>query len=421
MPHHAKVDRRRFIHLATVTAGGALLAGNGLPPAPAYANMTPALWRDDLRFLYEGMQKRHRDLFHHTPKAEFDLAFSGLEGRLPDLNAIETVAALQCFVALAGDGHTFLFTWDRYRNYPFEVAWFPDGVRIVRTTRGLAHLLGMRVERIDGRSIADVERFLAPAIPGAENEWYVLAQRPEKLRRSELLAALGVTDRPDRIRLRGTLRSGKTGEFVVEPLPYGTSDDVLSEVAGPTVPVTPDPFFAWRWMPEENAVHLNFREYGDLVRKADVFFQEVRQRKPDKLIIDLRQNGGGNYTLPRDHLIAPIQNIPEFNRIGHLYLLIGRNTFSAAMTNASDFRRETEAVLVGEPTGARPNGFQELSSFTLPNCGIGIACSIRRYRFESDGRDAVYPDVMAPPDWAMMAAGRDPAIEAALEHARRHT
>lgn len=57
--------------------------------------------------------------------------------------------------------------------------------------------------------------------------------------------------------------------------------------------------------------------------------------------------------------------------------VIGRNTLSAAMTNAADFLKETNAILVGEPTGARPNGWQEKGQFTLPNSHLVVSVSTR--------------------------------------------
>lgn len=415
------LHRRSFIQasIATVAAGmtTSISAQSPRPIQPNYAEMTPTLWSEDLDYMLLEMERRHRDLFHHTKKFEFASAASALKAQLHKLTAMETVAALQNVVAMAGDGHTFLFTWDKYRNFPFELAWFPDGVRVVRTTRDYESILGMRVDSIDGRSIAEVERLLGPSIPQAENQWYVLAQRPERMRRSELLAALGVIDRPDRAALCGLSMTGKPIDEIVAALPYGTPDDVMTVAVGPARESKPDQFFGWRFDAGNSALYLNFREYGDLARKAAAFFDEVRRLNPRILMIDMRENGGGNYTLPREHLIAPIQNLPSLNRNGRLYVLIGRHTFSAAMTNASDFRRETEAVLVGEPTGARPNGFQELSSFKLPNSKLEVACSIRRYRFESNNLDAILPDLTAEPDWGLVASGRDPAIEAALAHA----
>jgi hypothetical protein len=92
-------------------------------------------------------------------------------------------------------------------------------------------------------------------------------------------------------------------------------------------------------------------------------------------------------------------------------VLTGRATFSAAMTNATDFRRETEAILVGEPTSARPNGYQENGWFYLPNSHIGVSAAQLRYRFGDENADAVYPDHRIDPDFASYWAGRDLVIE----------
>jgi hypothetical protein len=72
----------------------------------------------------------------------------------------------------------------------------------------------------------------------------------------------------------------------------------------------------------------------------------------DRLVIDMRHNGGGDYTQGREHLVYEAQRRQSVNRAGRLFVVTGRATFSAAMTNATDFRRETEALLVGEPPGA---------------------------------------------------------------------
>ena len=44
-------------------------------------------------------------------------------------------------------------------------------------------------------------------------------------------------------------------------------------------------------------------------------------------------------------------------------LLIGRATFSSAQMNAQQFRDRTKAILVGEPTGQKPNHFGEIKNF----------------------------------------------------------
>jgi hypothetical protein len=82
------------------------------------------------------------------------------------------------------------------------------------------------------------------------------------------------------------------------------------------------------------------------------------------------------------------------------------------MTNITDFRRETEAILVGEPTGGRPNGYQENHLFTLPVSKLRASCSMLRYRFQPGSEiDAVLPDQRIDPDWQLFGAGKDAAIQ----------
>ena len=81
------------------------------------------------------------------------------------------------------------------------------------------------------------------------------------------------------------------------------------------------------------------------------------------------------------------------------------------MTNATDFRRETEALLVGEPPGARPNGYQEQARFTLPNSNLEASCAMLRYRFQPGDAPVVTLDKRIEPNWVSYRAGRDPVLE----------
>lgn len=410
------MSRRELFAMATLSAGASI----AIPAqaATTLQSLTTKDWRDDLESLFDQLRRNHRDLFHHTPVGRFQAAVADLHRRIPGLGPMEVVAGLQSIVALAGDGHTFAFTWDLYRPFPFDTAWFGDELRVVRATPATKHLLGLKVDRVDGMPIAEVNQRLNAVIAQAENPWYVLAQRPDRLRRAELLAALGVIRSPERMTLDGVDVTGRPKRVEVVPMPLGTTDDRLSVALGPTKPERPDPSFAWARLPGQDAVHVNFRSYDRLPERAAALFADIRAAPPRTLLIDLRQNGGGNYTLPREHIIVPLQTMPALNRKGRLYVLIGRHTFSAAMTNASDFWRETEATLAGEPTGARPNGFQELHTFLLAKSKLRVACSIQAYRFDSAGRDAIYPDLSVTTNWESFLQGRDEVIEAAFAHSR---
>jgi hypothetical protein len=96
-----------------------------------------------------------------------------------------------------------------------------------------------------------------------------------------------------------------------------------------------------------------------------------------------------------------------------LYVLIGRKTFSAAMTNAVDFKRMTEAILIGEPAGAAPNNWQEVRRFHLPSSGINVGVSTRYYEF-LPGESEVRPDRHIPPELGDWASPQDAAVRHVL-------
>jgi hypothetical protein len=103
-------------------------------------------------------------------------------------------------------------------------------------------------------------------------------------------------------------------------------------------------------------------------------FQFVEANPVEKLILDIRQNAGGSYPLilPLTHAIIRCQ---KFNQRGKLFVIIGRNTFSAALPLALDVERHTEPLFVGEPTGGRPQYFSDTGQFELPNSRLSASVS----------------------------------------------
>src|SRR5262245_22322829 len=69
------------------------------------------------------------------------------------------------------------------------------------------------------------------------------------------------------------------------------------------------------------------------------------------------------------------------------------------------------AILVGAPTGMRPNHYGEHAEFRLPNSGLRVSYSTRYYRFAADADPAVFPDQSIEPTWTAFREGRDPVME----------
>ena len=151
-----------------------------------------------------------------------------------------------------------------------------------------------------------------------------------------------------------------------------------------------DPFWCEN-LPADRAVYCGWRSYQDLGARARAMFAMVDAARPAKLIIDMRDNGGGDNTVGYAALVKPIEARSDLNARGHLYVLVGAETFSAAMNNAAQFQDETRAILVGQTIGERPNSYQEPRQFRLPNSHLVVRASTLWYAFRKRG-----PNVVAP-------------------------
>jgi hypothetical protein len=172
-------------------------------------------------------------------------------------------------------------------------------------------------------------------------------------------------------------------------------------------------------LPDRHALYCDWRAYQDLAANAKAMFDQIALTHPSKLIIDMRDNGGGDNTIGYAELVRPIKARADLNRKGQLYVLVGPETFSAAMNNAAQLQDETHAILVGQTIGEKPNSYQEPRQFRLPNSHLVVRVSTLYYEFRKHGENAVRPNKEIIPTWADVKAGRDPVMDWVLAQAVR--
>jgi hypothetical protein len=97
-------------------------------------------------------------------------------------------------------------------------------------------------------------------------------------------------------------------------------------------------------------------------------------------------------------------------------MLIGPDTFSAAMNNAAQFRQQTAAILVGQEIGEKPNSYQEADSTMLPNSHLTLHYSIKYYKFVDGSENAIRPDQEIIPTWDEYKAGIDRVLDWVLAY-----
>ncbi|MDX6693595.1 MAG: hypothetical protein QOF02_1198 [Blastocatellia bacterium] len=397
------------------------------PPAPdmrVRLALTKQAWREDLRYLAREIPQRHKNAFHLITREQFERAVNELDAQIPKLSDDEIALHLSRIAAMVGDGHTRVNWHWAYAHVPLNLYWFGQELRVTGATAPYARALGARVVRIGGATVDEAFKRALPYVHQGENRWYVMSESAFFMSYPALLHAVGLA--PDSSHAEYTLEDARGRRFTLNlqtPTANETQQtwlDVSRQL--PLYLLQRDTPLWHTYLPESQTVYFNFKGYPsrDAFRKfAADLFAFIDTHPVERLVVDMRQNGGGDFTRGRDFIIPEVKKRASINRRGHLFVIIGRWTFSAGMVNAADFRKETNAMLVGEPTGARPDGYQENREFILPNSHLNVWVSTQFYKFQERDTPAVMPDRRIDPDWPSYRAGRDPVMEWILASAQK--
>lgn len=380
-------------------------------------HLTQQQWIEDINFFALELPKRHANAFHHMQRQHFDTAIADLKGRAPEANGDEIYAGLDRIANAIGDAHTYVEFPPDMANLPLALRKFGADTRVFAAGVGFEKALGARVMKIAETPIDKARELAASMTPSVETAALADARIDGFLTMGISLHGFGMI--PERGEANYTFVDDKGNEFTMKVPASSTNApiDWVSLVKNPPLSRQhPDQDFWYIYLPESHTLYCNFRGYRGLEQNAASLLHEAKEKQPTKLVIDLRQNSGGDYKQGLKFIIDPIGAIPELNCHGHLFVLIGVNTFSAAMSNAAQFRERTAAILVGEPIGERPNSYQEAREMRLPNSKLLVRYSTQYYEFTQGGENVIRPDQLILTDWEEYKAGRDPVLEWVLQY-----
>jgi len=402
----------------TVTGTFELNRTGDLEPEKDYSivlRQSKEKWREDLKFLAEELPKRHKNAFHRITRAQFEKLVANLDAKIPTLSDDEIAWGMVSIVSKIGDGHTGLELGGLYPRIPMRLYWFGKQLRVIRVSEELPRLNGARLVKINGVPVEKIYEQSRDYIPQGESEQYVLNSSTYLFSYPVFLKTIGVAKDTDKAvyefidtngkKFRQELTAGPPNKKIAWIFPYKVMPLYLQDEDKP---------LSLSYLGKEKTVYVNFRWYprrAAFAKFSKELFELIDKNPVEKLVIDMRHNGGGDFTRGRDYLVKQIKERKKFLARGHLFVITGRVTFSAGMANTADFKNDLNAFLVGEPTGARPNGYQEGRGISLPNSHLGLGYSVELYKFSQADTPGILPDKMIEPDWRSFQAGRDPALE----------
>lgn len=407
--------------------------------APARASVHAEDWSRDFDQLLEELTRLHPAPFHAVSREELVAALAALRGRLKSLDDATITVELAGIVARVGDGHTRLtlpvdpshgFFQGHSKTDPprfpdVAMAVFP--VRFSTARDGLlvtaaedARWLGARVLHLGDRT---AEEAMASVLPLAHGD------NPGQARNVALqYLAVGAV-----LRTSGMVRDSSALPLELELADGSRVTPTLAATLVPGRPLlTLSTSSAIRplgeagslWLaslPGGNALYARIDEVGDDEEESfSTFVSRLLARfaegSEQTLVLDLRANPGGDGSriLP---LLHGLIRSDKASRPGGLVVLIGPETFSAAVMLALDLEHHLPAFFVGAATGGAPNGWGESRKVVLGASGLTVRVSTLYWQSSDprDRRSAILPDVSIEPTIAELRAGRDVALEAAMD------
>jgi Peptidase family S41 len=379
---------------------------------------------DDVALLASELERLHPNLFRHLSRQRWHAAVRELARRAPVLGETELLAGLMRLAALPGgrNGHTGIFPLDERHLRPMHlvpVRGYELGGRMFVIDAFDRALVGRQVTSIAGVPLDELAAAVRPLV-SRDNASTVRGRLPHFTLTAEILDGLGYAPAGRAIAI------GLDGASSVELQPIESRAYVAAfrDRLGDHNPalLTPAPWPAAihprdrrLWMGRLDGGRALYVGYDATTMATAGFARRLAAARtrdaPERVVVDLRRNGGGNNTT-----YGPLVEVLATPAAARLVVVIGRATFSAAGNLAAELRALRHAVFVGEPSGGGVDQYGDVVPVVLPATGwtVRIPTLYHDRTYGRRRRLAVEPDVAVEPAIEDVLAGRDPVLEAAL-------
>lgn len=384
--------------------------------------LPPIDWAHDLAWLDQRVRAIHPNPFWRTTEADWQTQLAAAKDVLPTLSRRQAEMVMFRLTALI-DGHSGI--------YPAEIGYHLYSVRLYHFTDGYFVLdgpdpsaIGGQLVAINGMPLEDAVRLVTP-LAAHDNDKSIEVVVPMLLMTPEMLNGLGIVD--DIANPHFTVRRADGSEVVLDPEMLDWDPYITRFSRFPVgLPKAPQPLSqsrrdeAFWWTMVGDALYFQYNDVRASSPRCSLskVAGEVRARLVaggvTRVIVDVRHNPGGD-----NHTYAPLLNLlldPLANRPAYLYVIIGRQTFSAAANFVTELDVQSSAVFVGEPTGGRPNLYGDVRPVILPSSHIKVNVSSRYWQKSTpdDERPWIAPDIPVELSSSSYFAGVDPVLDAAL-------
>jgi uncharacterized protein (TIGR03435 family) len=491
-----QVQRQEFLVVDLVERPDASVApetpsGAALAAPDSSVTYTPTQLRRDLRVLYESLQEGHPGIYRYTAKPDLDRVFDAVAAQLTrPLTALQFYRIAAPAVAQLKCGHTALQPSNAIQQrlmaeplFPVEAAILGGKIYVSRDFSAKGRLAGAELLSINGVPTAQILASMLAVVHGDGDSPtagpYRLSHNQGFARHLYLIAGL-----QSPFRLRYML-----GGTITETSIDGLTLKAIHDAEQNRYPQPDDSGnAAWKLLDGGSIGLLTVRAFGGkaddgtpLAPFFDRTFTGIHEQGLTRLILDVRDNGGGEdelgrklfayfadrpFTYYRDLLVNKLtfrffQYVPDreplppnvddllkagpdgkYHLVAHpnwgvqspaaphfggsLTVLMNGGSFSTTCEFLATLHSHGGAKFVGEETAGAYYGNTSgaAASLVLPNTKLILPVQLVGYYLAIDG--ASHGTRGIPPDYSVsftiddILAGRDRAMEIALRLASSH-
>lgn len=350
---------------------------------------------EDLEYLKDTLSKRHINLFAKISKADLDKNIAAIKSRLADPDNEQFTAELFKLTVAIRDEHTHIepiFT----KIAPIRFNKFTEGIYVTATDTANTDILLYQLTGVNGHAITEVISRFKEVIQ-SENPSFFETGLLRFINNPVILKGLQITGSLDETTFDLTAPDGKKIQRIIKSVAGANADNLaLIEAKNKPLSKMKTGNHWYNYNAGTGTLYFNYtkcqeQEGYPFSAFNDELFAAIVKNKPKRLVVDLRDNGGGNSGVLTPFIERIEQNY--LNTKGKFYVLIGKRTFSSALMNAVALKRGTKAILLGEATSGSVNHYGEVRGFRLPHSKIVIGYSTRYWETWKGYDGPLRPDI----------------------------
>lgn len=404
----------------------------------------------DLNFLQNQLDSTHPGLYHYTTKENINTFFDSLSHSIVrPMREQEFLSFIMLLNAKICDGHTMFLPSEAAMIYnntngrflPFTVAFIKGKLYIAENCSSDSSIeTGSEIKNINGQEISVVmKQLLQRQIRDGRNETYPLwilnhyfaayysyaFGQPASYslhlinKKGKAVSVKVPSLTKDSIRL---IRQKRYGNMQLQA---GSKSGIsLEEKKATGTAILTIKSFDADWL---QTVHKQ-----DFSLVIDSIFRQLRQNGIKNLLLDLRDNQGGDFETGR-HLLGYLVTSasvyltgsnesrliqPDINNFtGKLFVLINGGSFSNTAIVSACLERDGRATFVGEESGGNKSiAFGEAAHVVLPHTRIQAYISTTAFPINNHRSDrGIIPKYIVQPSIGDLLTGKDAAKTRGLE------